>query len=84
MQELGAMAFDILYSKISTGKGDPDVVLPVQLIIRESCGCTSRASRTTTGKKDSPVAAPASSDGTGSRVFGRRFARTRDVRVDGT
>lgn len=84
MQELGAMAFDILYSKISTGKGDPDVVLPVQLIIRESCGCTSRISRTTAGKKDSPLTAPASSDGTGSRVFGRRFARTRDVRVDGT
>jgi LacI family transcriptional regulator len=40
MQELGAMAFDILYSKISTGKADNDVMLPVQLIIRESCGCT--------------------------------------------
>ena len=43
MQELGATAFDVLFSKISTGKGEPDVVLPVQLIIRESCGCTSRA-----------------------------------------
>ena len=40
MQELGAMAFDVLYSKISTGKADNDVVLPVQLIVRESCGCT--------------------------------------------
>ena len=39
MQELGAAAFDVLYSKISTGKGDADVVLPVQLIVRESCGC---------------------------------------------
>lgn len=39
MQELGAMAFAVLYSKISTGKGDSDVVLPVQLIVRESCGC---------------------------------------------
>ena len=43
MQDLGATAFDILYSKISTGKADADVVLPVQLIIRESCGCTTRA-----------------------------------------
>jgi len=41
MQELGAMAFDVLYSRISTGKGESDVMLPVQLIIRESCGCTS-------------------------------------------
>ena len=40
MQELGATAFEVLYSKISTGKGDADVVLPVQLIVRESCGCT--------------------------------------------
>lgn len=40
MQEMGATAFDILYSRISTGSGEPDVVLPVQLIIRESCGCT--------------------------------------------
>ena len=39
MQELGAAAFEVLYSKISTGKGDADVVLPVELIIRESCGC---------------------------------------------
>lgn len=39
MQELGATAFEVLYSKISTGKGDADVVLPVQLVIRESCGC---------------------------------------------
>jgi LacI family transcriptional regulator len=39
MQELGATAFDVLYSRISTGKGEADVVLPVELIIRESCGC---------------------------------------------
>ena len=39
MQEIGATAFDVLYSRISTGKGEPDVVLPVQLILRESCGC---------------------------------------------
>jgi LacI family transcriptional regulator len=42
MQDLGATAFDVLYSKISTGKSEADVVLPVQLIVRESCGCTAR------------------------------------------
>jgi LacI family transcriptional regulator len=41
MQELGATAFDVLYSKISSGKADQDVVLPVQLVVRESCGCKS-------------------------------------------
>ena len=40
MQELGATAFDVLFSRISTGKGESDVVLPVHLIVRESCGCT--------------------------------------------
>src|SRR5437660_1721335 len=44
--ELGATAFDVLYSKISAGKGDSDVVLPVLLMIRESCGCTTPATRT--------------------------------------
>jgi LacI family transcriptional regulator len=39
MQELGAMAFEVLYSKISAGKVEADVVLPVQLIVRDSCGC---------------------------------------------
>jgi LacI family transcriptional regulator len=40
MQELGATAFEILYSKINTGRAEADVVLPVELIIRDSCGCT--------------------------------------------
>ena len=39
MLELGATAFDVLYSRISAGKGEPEVVLPVQLIVRQSCGC---------------------------------------------
>ena len=39
MQELGAKAFEVLYSRINAGEGEPDLVLPVQLIIRESCGC---------------------------------------------
>jgi LacI family transcriptional regulator len=42
IQELGATAFDVLYSRISTGKSERDLVLPVKLIIRESCGCTNR------------------------------------------
>jgi len=41
MQELGATAFEVLYSKISAGKAEADVVLPVQLIVRDSCGCNS-------------------------------------------
>ena len=43
MQQLGATAFDVLYSNISNGKPDVDVVLPVQLIVRESCGCKAGA-----------------------------------------
>lgn len=39
IQQLGATAFDVLYSRISGASGKRDVVLPVQLIIRESCGC---------------------------------------------
>jgi LacI family transcriptional regulator len=41
IRELGATAFDVLYSRISAGGGDPDVVLPVRLVVRESCGCGS-------------------------------------------
>lgn len=43
MQELGATAFDVLYSRISAGRSEADVVLPVQLIVRESCGCAGAA-----------------------------------------
>jgi LacI family transcriptional regulator len=39
MQELGAKAFELVYSRISATASAPDVVLPVQLIVRESCGC---------------------------------------------
>jgi LacI family transcriptional regulator len=39
MQELGASAFEALYSRINAGAGKPDIVLPVQLVVRESCGC---------------------------------------------
>jgi LacI family transcriptional regulator len=41
IQELGATAFEVLYSRISAVGGEPDVVLPVHLIVRESCGCAS-------------------------------------------
>jgi len=40
MQELGATAFEVLYTRISAGGGNPDTVLPVELVVRESCGCT--------------------------------------------
>jgi LacI family transcriptional regulator len=43
MQELGATAFEVLYSRINAGSGDADVVLPVELIVRESCGCAHNA-----------------------------------------
>ena len=39
MLELGATAFDVLYSRISTGRAEPEVVLPVHLVLRQSCGC---------------------------------------------
>lgn len=39
IQELGATAFDVLYSVISQQGAGPEVVLPVRLIVRESCGC---------------------------------------------
>src|SRR3984893_3032704 len=45
MQELGATAFEVLYSRINAGPGDADVVLPVELIIRESCGCGTATAR---------------------------------------
>jgi DNA-binding LacI/PurR family transcriptional regulator len=44
---MGATAFDILYSRISATGGEPDVVLPVQLIVRESCGCAPNPARPT-------------------------------------
>ena len=39
IHELGATAFDVLYSRISASGGERDVVLPVGLMVRESCGC---------------------------------------------
>lgn len=55
--ELGATAFDVLYSRISTGHGEPDVVLPVKVIIRESCGCSHTSA-------NPPSSASAARDGT--------------------
>ena len=46
IQELGATAFETLFSMIGTEVGGPgdtrgrDIALPTQLIRRESCGCT--------------------------------------------
>ena len=40
IQELGAMAFDVLRSMIGNGTpAERDIVLPTKLIRRESCGC---------------------------------------------
>jgi LacI family transcriptional regulator len=39
IKELGVTAFDVLYARMGTAAGQHEVVLPVQLIIRESCGC---------------------------------------------
>jgi LacI family transcriptional regulator len=40
IQEIGATAFEVLYSMISTAEpAQRDIVLPTQLIPRESCGC---------------------------------------------
>ena len=44
IQEMGATAFDILYSRIGASAGARHVVLPVELIVRESCGCTDSSS----------------------------------------
>ena len=40
IKELGVTAFDVLYSRMGTAGGQREVVLSVQLIIRESCGCS--------------------------------------------
>ena len=45
MQELGAIAFEVLYTRISAGGGNPDTVLPVEFIVRESCGCRSAGAK---------------------------------------
>jgi LacI family transcriptional regulator len=42
IKELGVTAFDVLYSRISKARTQHEVVLPVQLVIRESCGCAPR------------------------------------------
>ena len=43
IQELGATAFEVLYSMISTlSTAQRDIVLPTGLIRRESCGCPPR------------------------------------------
>jgi len=40
IQDLGAMAFDVLYSMISGDRPDErQLVLPVQVVVRGSCGC---------------------------------------------
>lgn len=43
IEQMGATAFDVLYSRISGNGGESDVVLPVRLVLRESCGCAPAA-----------------------------------------
>jgi LacI family transcriptional regulator len=52
MQELGAKAFEVLYAGINGANAQRDVVLPVQLVVRESCGC---APSPTTSSGPAPV-----------------------------
>jgi DNA-binding LacI/PurR family transcriptional regulator len=37
---MGATAFEVLFSRISGQGGESNIVLPVRLMLRESCGCT--------------------------------------------
>jgi LacI family transcriptional regulator len=47
IQELGAMAFDVLRSMIGNGTpAERDIVLPTKLIRRESCGCQGQGQST--------------------------------------
>jgi LacI family transcriptional regulator len=40
IQEIGAAAFDLLHSMISSGApAQRDLMLPTRLIVRASCGC---------------------------------------------
>src|SRR5205085_10779767 len=39
IKELGLTAFEVLYARMGTARGQHEVVLPVQLIIRDTCGC---------------------------------------------
>jgi LacI family transcriptional regulator len=40
IREMGVIAFDLLHAAITaTAVAQRDVVLPVELVIRESCGC---------------------------------------------
>jgi DNA-binding LacI/PurR family transcriptional regulator len=48
---MGAMAFDVLWSRISAEGGEPDVVLPVRLVVRESCGCAHTPSALPAGEE---------------------------------
>src|SRR6185437_5947105 len=46
IQELGAMAFDVLRSMIGNNlPAERDIVLPTKLICRESCGCQGQATQ---------------------------------------
>jgi LacI family transcriptional regulator len=39
IEQMGATAFEVLYSRIGGQGGESNIVLPVRLMLRESCGC---------------------------------------------
>jgi LacI family transcriptional regulator len=56
LQQMGACAFEVLHRRISAGGGEPDIVFPVQLVIRESCGCAPAPGLAGRAPDDSAVA----------------------------
>ncbi|MGH7762897.1 MAG: LacI family DNA-binding transcriptional regulator [Candidatus Dormibacteraceae bacterium] len=54
MEILGTTAFDMVYSRINGLSTKTDVLLPVELVVRESCGCAhvpAAPARSTAGKR---------------------------------
>lgn len=52
MHELGAKAFEVLYARISGADTKRDIVLPVQLVVRESCGCAPGSASISAASRD--------------------------------
>jgi LacI family transcriptional regulator len=59
IRELGEMAFDVLYSMINGERPvDRQLVLPVRVVYRASCGCSPAAAQPAAGLADSEHLAP--------------------------
>ncbi len=50
IEQMGATAFDVLYSMISGAGSEPNVVMPVRLMLRESCGCAQAVASPSTNR----------------------------------